>query len=136
MQQSDVLDIILRALDSQTLVECDPVCPTGLDYLYDYADGVMLNPWYIDLKEHATTAGLFELKAVSTYAQMNGTEGPAGGLINSDSPFTSFENNILAADCNRVANTSHYHKPRGSYVIDGIFVAAHDSAAVSLESWD
>jgi hypothetical protein len=41
-------------------------------------------------------------------------------LINSDSPFTSFQNNILAADYKKVANTSHYHKPRGSYVIDGI----------------
>jgi hypothetical protein len=52
LQQSDVLDVILRTLDSQTLAEYDPFCPTGSDYLYDYADGVMLNPWYIDLKDN------------------------------------------------------------------------------------
>jgi hypothetical protein len=47
-----------------------------------------------------------------------------------DSTFTSFQNNILAADYNRVQNTSHYHKPRGSFVIDAIFVAPNDAAAV------
>ena len=33
LQQSDVLDVILRTLDSQTLAEYDPFCPTGSDYL-------------------------------------------------------------------------------------------------------
>jgi len=126
LQQSDVLDVILRSLDSQALAEYDPFCPTGLDYLYDYADGIMVNPWYLDLKPTGTP-NTYQLATDSGPVTILGLEAADN---KNDSTFTSFQNNILAADYNRVQNTSHYHKPRGSFVIDAIFVAPNDAAAV------
>jgi hypothetical protein len=51
LQQSDLFDILLRMQDPEDLSQYDSKCPTGLDYLYDYADGVMMNPYYIDLEQ-------------------------------------------------------------------------------------
>ena len=55
LQQSDVFDVLLRMQDPEDLARYDGKTPTGLDFLYDYADGVMLNPYYIDLKSNGAT---------------------------------------------------------------------------------
>jgi hypothetical protein len=51
LQQSDLFDVLLRMQDPEDLARFDGKTPTGLDFLYDYADGVTLNPYYIDLKQ-------------------------------------------------------------------------------------
>jgi hypothetical protein len=50
LQQSDLFDVLLRMQDPEDLARYDGKTPTGLDFLYDYADGVMMNPYYLDLK--------------------------------------------------------------------------------------
>ena len=51
LQQSDLFDVLLRMQDPEDLARYDGKTPTGLDYLYDYSDGVMMNPYYIDLQQ-------------------------------------------------------------------------------------
>ena len=48
LQQSDLFDVLLRMQDPEDLARFDGKTPTGLDYLYDYADGVMMIPYYIE----------------------------------------------------------------------------------------
>ena len=124
LQQSDLFDILLRMQDPEDLARFDGKTPTGLDYLYDYADGVMMNPYYIDLQADAATPPNYGLGIYGFHGTVRG--GAAGG----ERTFTSFNNNILSYDMNRIANSSHCHKPRGSYVIDAIFRAESDAVAI------
>ena len=124
LQQSDLFDILLRMQDPEDLARFDGKTPTGLDYLYDYADGVMMNPYYIDLASDGAATPSYSLGFYGFHGTVNG--GAAGG----ERTFTSFNNNILSYDMNRIANSSHCHKPRGSYVIDAIFRAESDAVAI------
>ena len=58
LQQSDVFDVLLRMQDPEDLARYDGKTPTGLDFLYDYADGVMMNPYYLDLVQAGTSPNL------------------------------------------------------------------------------
>ena len=124
LQQSDLFDVLLRMQDPEDLARYDGKTPTGLDFLYDYADGDMMNPYYLDLKSDSGSPPTFELDFY-TPDTING-RGGAGFRT-----YTSFNNNILSYDMNRIANSSHSHKPRGNYVIDAIFKATSDANAIS-----
>ena len=129
LQQSDLFDVLLRMQDPEDLARFDDKAPTGLDYLYDYADGVVMNPYYIDLQVDTPAAGT----TPATYKLgFRGTAGDTvGGEAAGQPTLTSFNKNILSYDMNRIANSSHCHKPRGSYVIDAIFRASSDANAIS-----
>ena len=124
LQQSDLFDILLRMQDPEDLARYDGKTPTGLDFLYDYADGVMMNPYYIDLQQDA--AGPPPTYKLGFYQ----ADGVQGGQVGNRT-YTSFNNNILSYDMNRIANSSCCHKPRGNYVIDAIYKAASDADAIS-----
>ena len=124
LQQSDLFDILLRMQDPEYLARFDGKTPTGLDYLYDYGDGVMMNPYYIDLQADASTPPDYSLGIYGFHGTVR------GGAVGGERTFTSFNNNILSYDMNRIANSSHCHKPRGSYVIDAIFRAESDAVAI------
>lgn len=124
LQQSDLFDVLLRMQDPEDLARFDGKTPTGLDFLYDYADGVTLNPYYLDLKQSGTSPNFTYALA---YYQ---SDGVVGGEIGPRT-FTSFNNNILSYDMNRIANSSCCHKPRGHYVIDAIFKATSDANAIN-----
>jgi hypothetical protein len=123
LQQSDLFDVLLRMQNPEDLARYDGKTPTGLDFLYDYPDGVMMNPYYIGLVADATTDNKYNLG----YYGPDGVLGETAGVRS----YTSFNNNILSYDMNRIANSSHCHKPRGNYVIDAIFKAASDADAIS-----
>jgi hypothetical protein len=99
LQQSDVFDVLLRMQNPEDLARFDGKTPTGLDFLYDYADGVMMNPYYIDLLSDGHANPSYSL----AYYQSDGIR---GGQIGQRT-FTSFNNNILSYDMNRIANSSY-----------------------------
>ena len=123
LQQSDLFDVLLRMQDPEDLARYDGKTPTGLDYLYDYSDGVMMNPYYIDLLSDGEANPSYSL----AYYQSAGIRGGQVG----ERTFTSFNNNILSYDMARIANSSCCHKPRGGYVIDAIFKATSDANAIN-----
>ena len=82
-----------------------------------------MNPYYLDLKSDGGGPPSFELD----YYGPDGIRGEEAGFRT----FTSFNNNILSYDMNRIANSSHSHKPRGNYVIDAIFKATSDANAIN-----
>jgi len=49
--------------DPEDLARFDGKTPTGLDFLYDYADGVTFNPYYIDLLSNG--------QATPSYSQLS-----------------------------------------------------------------
>jgi hypothetical protein len=114
MQVAEILPMLLRLYDPETLAKYDSLTPTTLDQLADYADAVQ--------KLRYTVAGgaaandvvktLIPADAASAVDYLNGK---------SFQQYASYNNNTLSYDQFRTAGSSHYHRPRGSFKIDQIF---------------
>ena len=115
MQVAEILPILLRMYDPETLAKYDSLTPTTLDQLSDYADAVMKLPFtpgfgttakdpVLTMEPDATAASASDYANGKTYQQ-----------------YLPFNNNTLGYDQFRTAGSSHYHRPRGSFKIDQIY---------------
>ena len=123
----DTLPLILRMLDPEELAEWSATTPTTLDYLAQYKDAV--DKMQFELGYAGTGA---TLRPVVYVPQTGGggaeTEPTAGAVFGTRSQkYLSYPNNVLAFDMNRLAGSSHYHKPRGSWVPNRIFGGTLDA---------
>jgi hypothetical protein len=118
MQVAEILPILLRMYDPETLAKYDSLTPTTLDQLSDYADAVMKLPFtpgfgaspkdpVLTLKPDDDAASQQDYANGKTFQQ-----------------YLSFNNNTLGYDQFRTAGSSHYHRPRGSFKIDQIYWSA------------
>jgi hypothetical protein len=118
MQVAEILPMLLRMYDPETLAKYDSLTPTTLDQLSDYADAVVKLPYtfapsaaaakspVISLVPNDTSTGAVDLANGYTYQQ-----------------YASLNDNTLGYDQFRTAGSSHYHRPRGSFKIDQIYRA-------------
>ena len=119
MQVAEILPMLLRLYDPETLAKYDSLTPTTLDQLSDYADAVIKLPYTF-----VPSAGTAKA-AVQSFLPDNAASGPidlTNGLTRQQ--YVSLNNNTLAYDQFRTAGSSHYHRPRGSFKIDQIFKSA------------
>ena len=115
MQVADILPMLLRLYDPETLAKYDSLTPTTLDQLADYADAVQKLSYTVaggaDSRDAVVT--MLANAAAASYVDY-----AAGRTFQQ---YASFTNNTLAYDQVRTAGSSHYHRPRGSFKIDQIF---------------
>ena len=135
----DTLPLVLRLLDPEELAKYESMTPTTLDFLANYADAVQPMDYQLDIATDAGTANnnrpvLYTIPASNTQEQVpaNLAIDNAGNLSGAlrgtrTTTFISHNNNVLSADYNRLAGTSYYHKPRGTWKIQAMY--ALDSTA-------
>ena len=123
----DTLPLILRMLDSEELAEWSAHTPTTLDYLAQYKDGV--DKMQFELGASGTGVNLRPVVYVPQTAGGGAETEPAVGVFygTRSQKYVSYPNNVLAFDMNRPAGSSHYHKPRASYVPNRIFGGTLDA---------
>ena len=111
MQVAEILPLLLRMYDPETLAKYDNLTPTTLDQLSDYADAVVKLPFTLG-------AGVASGDAVKTMLPSTAAAS-ASDYANGRTfqQYLSFPNNTLGYDQFRVGGSSHYHRPRGSFKI-------------------
>ena len=115
MQVAEIIPMLLRLYDPETLAKYDSLIPTTLDQLADYADAVQ--------KLAVTIAGgPASAPGNAVAAKTLFPDATAGASVNfpdgkSFQQYASFANNTLGYDEFRTAGSSHYHRPRGSFKI-------------------
>ena len=102
-------------MDPEELAKYENTCPTTLDYLSNYRDGVDPFSYMVDTSANAT-AQLIKVSADGNEVAASGTT--AATRVQS---FYSYPNNVLACDMNRPAGPSNCHRPRGSFKILRIY---------------
>ena len=114
MQVAEILPLLLRMYDPETLAKYDNLTPTTLDQLSDYSDAVAKLRFTLG-------AGAAEGDAVKTMLA-NARALSASDYANGRTfqQYLSFPNNTLGYDQFRIGGSSHYHRPRGSFRIDQI----------------
>ena len=114
-----ILPILLRMYDPETLAKYDNLTPTTLDQLADYADAVQ--KLRATIAPGTTVSAKVPAKALFPDGAATGSIAFANGR--SFQQYASFVNNTLAYDQFRTGGSSHYHRPRGSFKIDQIFTS-------------
>ena len=106
-------------LDPEEMAEYQSMTPTTLDSLADYSDAVDRMPYVLGATPLSGGTPYSSGRAyVPGATESEGSASAAGVRYQS---FQSYANNVLAFDTNRLAGSSHHHKPRGSYKIDAIW---------------
>ena len=120
----DVLPIILRLLDPEEMAEYSNYTPTTLDFLANYTDAVDKMQFVIGSTGTGANArpGLYVPGTADT--EPSGTAEPEASNGTRTQKFMSYANNVLSYDMNRIAGSSHFHKPRGSWQILQIFAGS------------
>ena len=118
MQVAEILPILLRMYDPETLAKYDSLTPTTLDQLADYADAVQKLRATI---AGGTTAGT-DVPAKTLFPDPAATSSVDFANGRSRQQYASLANNTLGYDQFRHAGSSHYRRPRGSDKIDQIFI--------------
>ena len=112
-----MFDILLRLHDPDTLANYDGKTPTTCDYLSDYGDGVEALNYVIDWNGDNTGAG--------TNIQVFGIGAPTGAATDNyrtrEQAFVNHNHNVLGFDSIRTAGSSHFHRPRGIFMVDKVF---------------
>jgi hypothetical protein len=142
MNVQDTLPIILRLLDPEEMAKYECMTPTTLDFLANYSDAVQPMEYQLDF---AWDAGTTTLPRPVLYSTSSDTQERIPSNLAVDSAanlsaaltgtrattFISNNNNVLAADYNRLAGTSYYHKPRGTWKLQNMYVL--DAAATATQ---
>jgi len=119
----DTLPLILRLLDPEEMAKYESMTPTTLDYLANYADAVQPMPYQLDWVRDSSNFDRPALYLVSTDTQERipmvldlSSPGNYEGSVQGTrtQTFRSNNNNVLSYDYNRIAGSSHQHRPRGS----------------------
>ena len=118
MQVAEILPILLRMYDPETLAKYDSLTPTTLDQLSDYADAVMKLPFTPGFGAASQDP---VVTMIPSAAAASSSDYAAGRTFQQ---YLSFNNNTLGYDQFRTAGSSHYHRPRGSFKIDQIYFSA------------
>jgi len=112
LQQSDVIDPLLRLYDPETLSKYDSKTPTTSDYLSDYADGVEALTFVLDWNGVATANN----SRIAPFVVGIDATFPADNNVGTrEQAYMSFNNNVLGFDAVRPAGSSHTHRPRCIY---------------------
>ena len=130
MNVQDTLPLILRLLDPEELAKYECMTPTTLDYLANYSDAVQPMDYQVDLAYDVGTfnnprPAVFTKPTVDDQEQIQANFGDGGVAIGRGTrtqTFISNNNNVLSYDRNRLAGTSYYHKPRGSWKLQALYV--------------
>ena len=117
MQVAEILPLLLRMYDPETLAKYDNLTPTTLDQLADYADAVVKLDATVGFGTAAGDEAKTMLPASSAVAARDYTNG------RTFQQYKSFNNNTVGYDQFRTAGSSHYHRPRGSFKIDQIYLS-------------
>jgi hypothetical protein len=129
MNVQDTLPLLLRLLDPEELSKYECMTPTTLDYLANYSDAVQPMPYQLALRGDATTGAnprpvVFSVANDATETNppnwANDTPGVFSGT--KTQTFLSSNNNVLSYDYNRLAGSSYYHKPRGTWKLQALYV--------------
>ena len=118
MNYADILEPLLRMMDPEELAKYENTCPTTLDYLSNYRDGIEPYSYMIDNSATATGPTAQIIKVSADGNEVTGTATVASTRVQS---FYSYPNNVLAYDMNRIAGSSNCHRPRGSFKILRIY---------------
>ena len=121
LQQSDVIDALLRLYDPEHLAMWDSKTPTCGDYLADYGDGVEALRFVLDWNGTLKTG----VKALTVGADDFDTDGTR------EQAFVSHAHNVLGFDSIRPAGSSHCHRPRGIFKIDRIYTSGDGGITAS-----
>ena len=137
----DTLPLVLRLLDPEELAKYECMTPTTLDFLANYADAVQPMDYQLDV---TTDSGnnprpvLYNV-ASNTQERVPGALDPTSAANLSASltgtrttNFISSNNTVLSYDRNRLAGSSYYHKPRGSWKLQALY--AIDAATSAKRS--
>ena len=112
---SDVLEPLLRLMDPEELSLYEATCPTTLNYISDYRDGV--EPYAYMIGNQPGTLGNLDPPTMITVSA-DGTEANRGAnAATRVQSFHSYPNNVLSYDYGRPAGSSYNHRPRGSFKI-------------------
>jgi len=106
-------------LDDEEMAKWSNHTPTTLDFLANYKDGVDKMDFVVALASN--TDGTNTRPAL--YFPGTAETDPANNTFAAvrNQKYISYPNNVLAFDVNRPAGSSHYHKPRGSWVVNRIY---------------
>ena len=118
MQVAEILPILLRMYDPETLAKYDNLTPTTLDQLSDYADAVMKLQFTPGFGAAAKDPLLTMIPSSAAGSQQDYANG------RTFQQYLSFVNNTLGYDQFRTAGSSHSHRPGGSLEIDQIYYSA------------
>ena len=139
MNVQDALPLTLRLLDPEELSKYECLTPTTLDYLANYSDAVQPMAYQLDLVADINGAnprpGVYLVPAPGTADDVEDVpDNFNGGALTDDmlfgvraQTFVSNNDNVLSHEYNRLAGTSYYHKPRGSWKLQALYVL--DAAA-------
>ena len=125
MQVAEILPLLIRMYDPETLAKYDNLTPTTLDQLADYADAVVKLEATVGFGANAGDEAKTMLPASSAVAARDYTNG------RTFQQYKSFNNNTLGYDQFRTAGSSHYHRPRGSFKIDQIYLSTDGGKTAS-----
>jgi hypothetical protein len=114
----DVLPILLRMLDPEELAKYERHTPTTLDYLANYRDGVDRMEFILGTAGSGTSFKPAVYSVANTETDISGSATAVTGT--KTQKFISYPNNVLGYDQNRIAGSSHHHKPRGTWTINRI----------------
>ena len=120
MNMSDILEPFLRLMDPEELAMYEATCPTTLNYISNYRDGVQ--PYAYSVGNSVGADDIARIRRIT--AAVDGAESDrtgAGAPATRVQAFHSYPNNVLAYDYGRPAGSSHNHRPRGSFKILRIF---------------
>ena len=121
----DVLPLLLRMLDPEELAKYEGHTPTTLDYLASYKDGCDRMDFILGTAGAADTIRPVVYTPANAEADLSGNTRVFGTKTQK---FISYPNNVLGFDQNRIAGSSHNHKPRGTWSINRIY--GKDSAGL------
>ena len=95
-------------------------CPTTLDYLANYRDGVDKLEYVLG----APTANGADSRPIVYYPSATDAEPSTSTAVKGTrtQQRISYPNTVLSFDQNRLAGSSHNHKPRGTWAISRIYV--------------
>jgi hypothetical protein len=136
MNVQDTLRLILRLLDPEEMSKYECMTPTTLDYLANYSDAVQPMPYQLALRsDDGTNAN--PRPVVYRVASDTQETNPPNWTV--DTPgvfagtrtqtFLSSNDNVLSYEYNRIAGSSYYHKPRGTWKLQALWVADPSATA-------
>ena len=126
MNMSDILEPFLRLMDPEELAQYEATCPTTLNYISSYRDGVQPYAYFVE------DSLVNDDVARIAHPSPDGNEGPrvvGPRIVNATKvqSFHSYPNNVLAYDYGRPAGSSYNHRPRGSFRILRIYAGGLDT---------
>ena len=113
--------MLLRLYDPETRAKYDSLTPTTLDQLADHADAAQ--KLAVTIAGGPASAPGNAVAAKTVFPDLTSASSVDFTNGKSFQQYASFVNNTLGYDQFRTAGSSHYHRPRGSFKIDQIFVS-------------